>query len=237
MTTKIVKPFLIAALIAIVSIPLQGCSFSLAAPTETPTATPVPPTDTPIPPTATYTATLTPSLTPTFTLTPSLTPTHTATFTPTATLTDTPFPLDYIPEGAIVIYFILQDTGGPVGCGDTLVPLTIGRMQTGNVEDDIATALNALFAAGQYHGGLYNATYLSDFKVAEVTEKKSNDYTIILKGNYVAPENRCEAQRYRAQVWQTARQFDEVKYVQINARGSLLDDLLYAVLIQKDNDN
>lgn len=236
MTRKTGKLLLIAALLAIVSVPLQACSFSLAAPTETPTATPVPPTETPIPPTATYTATLTPSLTPTFTVTPSLTPTDTPTFTPTATLTETPFPLDYIPEGAIVIYFVLRDTGGPVGCGDTLVPLTIGRMQTGNVENDIATALNALFSAGQYHGALYNATYLSSFSVAEVTQQKSKDYKIVLKGSYVAPEDRCDAQRYRAQVWQTAKQFDEVDYVQINAGGPLLGDLLYAVLSKKGND-
>ncbi len=201
-----------------------------AIPTVTPvppSATPVPPTETPVPPTSTPTPTSTdtPTATPTDTPTPTETPSVTS--TPTETPTNTPVPSGYIPENAILIYFVHLGTGGPIGCGDSLIPLTTGLYRTGDVEQDIKLALDRLFTSGQYSGPLYNATYTSSLSVSSVEHKKSDGRTTVQHdGSYVRPENSCDASRYRSQVWATALQFPEVTRFTPWAGNALLGDLL-----------
>jgi hypothetical protein len=94
----------------------------------------------------------------------SLTPTHIAPFTVTATAsmtasvtstttsteitteipTKTPVPYNGLPENAIVAYFVIIGSGGPVGCGDNLIPVQTGHYKTGNIEYDLQVALNFL---------------------------------------------------------------------------------------------
>ena len=117
-----------------------------------------------------------------------------------------------------------------MACGDSLVKLYIGQISSGDVKQDIATALNALFSSGQYNGALYNATYSSSFRVENVDYKVSSKYAdITLSGSYVKPADYCDARRYREQVWATARQFEDVSSVTIRLdNGLLLGDLLSA---------
>ncbi len=209
--------------ILLLAIGLSACNFSFVSPTATPTETPVPPTFTPIPPTATFTETPTPTLT--ASLTPSLTPTNTPTATPTETPTITPLPPGFIPEGAIKIYFVQVNTGGMIGCGDSLIPLWSGHVRSGDLATDLTIAMNSLFRSGQYYGGLYNATYPSSLQVTGV-EYDSRRVDLRMDGSYVKPADSCDASRYRSQVWATALQFEEIDDFTPWVRGALLGDLL-----------
>jgi hypothetical protein len=202
---------------------LAGCSAinpSSATDTPTPTtpappsATPAPPTatDTVIPPTLTYTPTST--VEPTLTLTPTETPTHTALPTPTG-------------DQAIYIYMIQTGNDGPIGCGDTAIPINTGIYRTGDIELDVATALANLFVKRQYIAGLYNPAYLSNIQVDSVNYKVyDSKVEVMLSGTYVRSKDRCDNSRVRAQVWSTIRQFPGVKTVYILLNGNLLGDIL-----------
>ena len=186
-------------------------------PEPTSTETPVPPTLTPTDP-PTETPTQTPSQTPTFTWTPSSTPTETPTLTATTAF-------GYIPENAIVFYMTHVGTGGPVACGDSLVAIMTGHVRTGDIEKDIALAVDTLFSIGPYSGALYNATYPSSLRVGGVDMDK--DVAIVeLGGSYQKPKDACDASRYRAQVWTTIKQFPEVNRAIPKIGGTLLGDLL-----------
>jgi len=116
-------------------------------------------------------------------------------------------------------------TGGPIGCGDSLVKLWSGNVRTGDLATDLTIALNSLFRAGRYFGSLYNATYPSTLYVTGVLHDEGQTH-IYMDGNYVAPADSCDASRYRSQVWATALQFDEVKHFVPWVRDKLLGDLL-----------
>jgi len=180
------------------------------------------------------------------TKTPTIIPTHTDTLTPiptdtpditvtaqstqTTTSTETPISTSrpssgYLPENAIVIYLTHLGTGGPVACGDSLVPIMIGKERTGNIEKDIQLAVDALFSVGQYTMSLYNATYPSSLRFSGL-HLDHGEAIVDLGGFYVKPENACDASRYRAQVWTTIQQFPEVTRAIPKVRGALLGDLL-----------
>ena len=209
----------------------------LSTTTVKPSNTPLP-TDTPIPPTATFT--ITPSETPiptkTATQTPSNTPTETQTptDTPTETPTETRAPA-WADPNAIRIYVTHLGTGGPDACGDTIIGISSGFTRTGDIKDDIRTALNILFNSGENIGDFHNATYPSKFRVSEVSYDKATKTAIItLSGTYVRPADYCEGRRYRTQVWATAKQFPEVDRATIWLdNGLLLGDLLYTVTSKK----
>ena len=228
-------------LVLISSILLSACATATPIP---PTATPQPsdtplPTETPIPPTATFTVTPseTPTPTATFTETPTNTPTETLTPTETATETPTNTPAPaWADPNAIKIYVTHLGTGGPNACGDTIVGISSGFSRTGDTKEDIRIALDTLFASGSNVGAYHNATYPSSFRVSEVEFNKSSGNAVItLKGTYVKPSDYCEGSRYHDQVWSTARQFKEVKTVDIWLdNGKLLGDLLSAVTMKPD---
>lgn len=178
-------------------------------------------------PSATHTLepSTTPSATPTATPSPTVEPS--ATPSPTETATLTPAPWGYIPEDAIVFYLTSVGTGGPIGCGDSLVRLTTGRIRSGDLAADLKVALDTLFSAGQYVGGLYNATYPSSLKVGEVEFNTSTGVaSVYLAGSYVVPESSCDASRYRSQVWATALQFKQITRFIPWVGNSLLGDRL-----------
>jgi len=132
-------------------------------------------------PTFTPTVTFTPTNTATFTVTPSLTPSD----TPTETPTDTPIPYTGPPENAIVAYFVIIGSGGPIGCGDNLIPVLTGQYKTGDITHDLKVAMDFLFSTGEYIIGLYNATHTSDLRTTEVTYHAGDGHTIIqLTGIY-----------------------------------------------------
>ncbi len=175
------------------------------------------------------TNTLEPSLTPsaTLTVTPSPTVEPSATPSPTETATPTPAPWGYISEDAIVFFLTSIGTGGPIGCGDSLVRLTTGRTRSGDLAADLKVALDTLFSVGQYVGGLYNATYPSSLKVGGVDFNMSTGVASVqLSGSYVVPESSCDASRYRSQVWATALQFKQISRFIPWVGNSLLGDRL-----------
>jgi hypothetical protein len=181
-------------------------------------------TNTAIPPSATPSA----SVTATATLTASQTPT----MAPTETLTYTPVPGKNIQANEIVAYFVQTNTGGPIGCGDTLVPIRTGLYRTGNTVEDLRAALNYLFRASNYVLGLYNATYTSSLQAGEIDFNKSSGTAITrLSGSYVPPLTKCDGHRYREQVWATAYQFDAIRDFTPYVGGKLLGDRLYAVML------
>ena len=158
----------------------------------------------------TATPSITPSATRTQTPTPSPSPPPTETHTPSATETPTETPIGYIPEGAIWFYATSIGTGGPIGCGDTLIKLWTGYVRTGNISDDLTYALNTVFSVGPYAAGFYNATYPSSMRVKDVKMSSNGTATVYFDGSYVPPKDSCDASRFRSQVWGTALQFPEV---------------------------
>ncbi|HWQ83331.1 MAG TPA: hypothetical protein VN363_02125 [Anaerolineales bacterium] len=205
---------------------IAGCSAPAAL--QPPTATPVLPTPTQVPPTATFTPL--PTETPVPSATPTETPVPTETQTPTPTETATPTLPPPTPSGedALYIYYILRESGGPVGCGDTAIKINTGLWRTGDVAQDTAAALKSLFALRyQEYGSLYNGLYASNLKVDSVTFKAFEGIiSIRLSGSYGRTEDRCDNSRSRAQIWSTIRQFSDVKTIDILLNGNLLGDIL-----------
>ena len=128
-----------------------------------------------------------------------------------------------------VKYLVLLGTNGPTGCGDSLFPVSTGYVATGDIKVDVTNALNSLFATGtQYVGNLYNPLYRSKFTVAKVEYiAYTKNIIITLAGNYVRPPTDCDKLRYRAQVWETIRQFEGTDKIGVwLSNGKLLGDLL-----------
>jgi hypothetical protein len=130
----------------------------------------------------------------------------------------------------MVKYLVLLDTGGPIGCGDSLIAVSTGQVSTGNVKEDIKVALNSLFSTGvKYVGELYNPLYQSKLRVLSVEFKgpKKDEVIIHMTGQFVKPKDSCDKSRYRWQVWQTVRQFAGIRQANIWLdNGLLLGDLL-----------
>jgi hypothetical protein len=177
-------------------------------------------------PTSTLTSTPTP-VTPSPTSSPTITSTPSQTPSPSATATETSPPPTASGEDAVYFYLVQLDTDGPVACGDSLVRINTGLWRTGDVENDVTTALRSLFVKQQYFGALYNPAYLSNIRVDSVSFKPySGLVDVRLSGAYVRSGDRCDDSRVRAQVWSTIRQFPEVKTVYILLNGNLLGDIL-----------
>ncbi len=167
--------------------------------------------DTPVPPAAT----LPPSL-PTAQV-PLLTPES-----PTLAPTDAPL------VSSVQVYLVaLEDNGvsGPmIGCGDSVVPVTVQIAPTQAV---LRSALDTLLRLHvQYYGqsGLYNALYQSDLQVESLTisDGVASVYltgTLLLGGE-------CDNPRLQAQLEQTVLQFATVTRAEIFINGRPLADVL-----------
>jgi hypothetical protein len=175
---------------------------------------------------------LTPSPTNTVIPTETELPTLTATLPPSLTPTETPTPTPtnanagVIPENAIVYYLTLVDTGGTIGCGDSLIKLSTGQYRSGDLAADLKVGLDTIFKVGQYSGGTFNATFPSKLWVDDVKITQEGTAVVNFSGSYVKPESSCDASRYRSQVWATALQFEEIKRFEPHVGNSLLGDRL-----------
>ena len=195
--------------------------------TESATETPSP-TSTPIP-------TQNPTVTPTFTATKTATATSTATLVPTDTTTPTPTPEPtntpvpiVVSNSGIEIYLVHMLGDGSDPCQANLVPVSTGLLASGDVKQDVTTAVNKLFSLGvKYSGNLYNPLYQSKLRVTDLDFNKSKkDITIYLTGSFTKPKNDCEKQLYRNQVWDTIRQFPEITRAHVWFGKYKLGDLL-----------
>lgn len=196
--------------------PTETSTFVVPTLTSVPTKEPTKTSDPTTPPTTTPT--------PTSPFQPTTTPGPTSTITDSPTLTwETSSVL--ITGNSIVFYLTHLGTGGPIGCGDSLVAISTGKPRTGDIEKDIQQAVDALFSIGQYSLGFYNATYPSSLRFSGV-QIENGEAVVNLSGTYVRPEDACDASRYRAQVWTTIEQFPEIKRAIPKVRDALLGDLL-----------
>jgi len=115
------------------------------------------------------------------------------------------------------MYFIQLNTGGAVGCGDSVIGVGTGVQTTGNISKDVSAGLKALFAADfKYSSGLYNPLYISRIRVDRVKfDSKTGLISVWLHGTYKPSGDDCDNTRVKAQVWSTARQFRDIKMTNI----------------------
>jgi hypothetical protein len=126
------------------------------------------------------------------------------------------------------IYLIAVGDGGQsgmeIGCGDSVVPVEV------EIEPTIApltAALEELLAIGTREyglSGLYNALYRSDLALEDVVIE-DGEAVIRLSGTLVLG-GACDEPRVRAQLRQTALQYETVDRVSIFIDGTPLEDLL-----------
>jgi len=146
----------------------------------------------------------------------------------------TPPPLPTLPltptieSVGIVYYMIAENTGGPVGCGDSLIPIYVGTGNTGSLETNVRTALNALFAHHtKYVDGLLNPIYESRMKAKGVDlDTSTGTARVQLGGTFVKPVDVCESKRMHAQVFFTVYQFEVIEFAGIWLNNVLLGDLM-----------
>jgi hypothetical protein len=147
-------------------------------------------------------------------------------------LTPPPLPVDTAtptPQAKGIYYYLLQeDTGGPVGCGDSLVRIYPGINYKPDMGTNVKAALNALFSQhSKYVDGLLNPIYESRMKAKEFSFDPSTDIALIqLRGTFVRPMDVCESKRMHAQVFYTVYQFEKIRYAAILLNKALLGDLM-----------
>lgn len=185
-------------------------------PTVTYTVTDLPATATNTPAAATETST--PEPTASSTPLPSETSTAPPTITSTPTQTEQPFVLGTgiksVPNGTL-IYFIQRDAGGTLCGTDRALGFRGSFPMSGDIAKDIKGALKDLFSYGsEWIGGVYNPLYRSKIRVQSV-EFDAGLVTVNLTGTYIPPDDPCDNELVRAQVWSTVRQFPEVKATNI----------------------
>ncbi|MDH5507254.1 MAG: hypothetical protein OEZ02_08545 [Anaerolineae bacterium] len=112
----------------------------------------------------------------------------------------------------IYYYLILEDTGGPVACGDSLIAMNTGMLRTGDPAQDVVLALRALVSIGSpYVSGLRHAGYQSNLKVVSAEYTKYNmTVNVYLTGTVIKPDTNCDKERFRVQIFATAQQFEDV---------------------------
>jgi LysM repeat protein len=122
------------------------------------------------------------------------------------------------------IHLISLNDGGPLGCGDTLVPVTVEIPSTRAV---LRASLDKLLSLRTpYYGesGLYNALYQSQLTIDDV--RIDNRIATIRLSGQVVLGGVCDSPRVQAQLEQAALQFSTVDQVKIYLNGNLLQDVL-----------
>ena len=132
-------------------------------------------------------------------------------------------------EKGMKVFYLVLETGGPFGCGDSLVYNYTGIKSTGKLEKDITNVLKVLFRnKSKFIGNSYNPIYQSNLNVKNISiNYEAHHANIHLGGTFIKPKNACESERMRAQIWNTVLQFDEINSAQIWVNNKLLGDLLY----------
>jgi len=116
-------------------------------------------------------------------------------------------------------------SGLPIGCGDSIVPVQIEIPPTQGV---LKAALDALLSnKAQYYGqsGLYNALYQSDLQLDRVSVDSNGKASVYLTGTLIMG-GECDTPRVQAQLEQTVLQFPSVTGVDIFINGKPIADAL-----------
>lgn len=131
------------------------------------------------------------------------------------------------PQTVKIFLIALEDNGqsGPlVGCGDSVVSVTVTIPPTQGV---LRAALEKLLSAKeQFYGesGFYNALYQSDLELTNVTIDQGK--AIIHLTGTVMLGGVCDSPRFEAQIEQTALQFSTVSNVEVFIDDIPLEDVL-----------
>ena len=141
---------------------------------------------------------------------------------------ETMIPTDFPTQSMVQIFLIAVgdngQTGTPVGCGDSVVPVQVEIPPTQGV---LKAALIALLSVkDQYYGqsGLYNALYQSDLQVESLSINGSQA-KVYLTGTLLMG-GECDSPRVQAQFEQTVLQFQNVTEVAIFINDKPLVDIL-----------
>ena len=122
------------------------------------------------------------------------------------------------------IHLISLNDGGPLGCGDTLVPVTMEIPSTRGVLRATLEKLLAVKSQTYGESGLYNALYQSQLTIDDV--RIDNRVATIWLSGQVVLGGVCDSPRVQAQLEQAARQFSTVDSVQVYVNGIRLQDVL-----------
>ena len=143
---------------------------------------------------------------------------------PTPTIEPTPTPK----QKGVIYYLVAMDTGGTVGCGDSLIPIYTGVPSTGDLEKDIHIALHALLKLKvKDFGGYYNPLHNAHLNTSGVTfHKDSGNVVVNLSGSIPKPKDECEYHRVRGVLWETVRHYRDVKGVTFWIGDKLIGDLI-----------
>lgn len=149
---------------------------------------------------------------------PVFTPPPTSTLVPSATP----------PQKGVTYYLVALDTGGNLGCGDSLIPVYTGIPSSGNLEKDIHNSLHTLLKLKVKDvGGLYNPLHNAHLNTAGVDFKKASGNAVVnLAGSIPKPKDECEYHRVRGVLWETVRQYRDVKGVTFWIGNKLIGDLI-----------
>jgi hypothetical protein len=147
-------------------------------------------------------------------------------FTPAPLPTPEPSPTQE--QKGVFFYLIALDTGGRVGCGDTLIPVYTGVPSSGDIEKDIHNSLKSLLKLKvKDFGGLYNPLYNAHLDTAGVTyHADSRNVEVKLTGSIPKPKDECEYHRVRGVLWETVRQYSKVDGVTFWIGDKLVGDLI-----------
>jgi hypothetical protein len=147
-------------------------------------------------------------------------------FTPEPTPTTEPSPTT-VPKG-VIYYVVAKDTGGLLGCGDTLIPVYTGIPTSGSLEKDIHNGLHALLKLKVKDvGGYYNPLHNAHLNTGNITFfKDSGNVKVELNGSIPKPEDECEYYRVRAVLWETVRHYRDVTGVTFWIGDKLIGDLI-----------
>jgi len=131
-------------------------------------------------------------------------------------------------QKGVFYYLIAKDTGGPVGCGDSLIPVYAGIPTSGDFEKDIHNALHALLKLKvEEFGGYYNPLHNAHLNTGGISfDKGDGQVKVKLNGSIPKPKDECEYHRVRGVLWETVRHYPRVKGVTFWIGDKLVGDLI-----------
>ena len=143
---------------------------------------------------------------------------------PTPTLEPSPTPK----QKGVFYYLVALDTGGSVGCGDSLVPVYAGVPSSGDLEKDIHTSLHGLTKLKiKDLGGYYNPLHNAHLAIGKIKfHEDSGNVEVHFSGSIPKPKDECEYHRVRGALWETVRHYRRVKSVTFWIGNKLIGDLI-----------
>jgi hypothetical protein len=143
---------------------------------------------------------------------------------PTPTVPPTPTP----DQKGVIYYLVALNTGGPLGCGDTLIPVYSGIPTSGSLEKDIHNGLHTLLKLKvKDFGGLYNPLHNAHLNTGDVKiNRDTGNVKVNLNGSIPKPKDECEYHRVRGALWETVRHYRDVTGVTFWIGDKLIGDLI-----------